>query len=248
MKTNKVISGTFTEKTCKCADFSFYDWRENVGEIIRFVRSEIVKRKKETASPIEMTLSAFSKSLESEYAQEFFDYVLEIENVEGTITEKYLRDLDRYRVLACSLEESAFHEYERVKDFISNKLIVRNFLTQSPTEVGCKYPLCIQVQKLEDGTCIMRQVGSVKYPTFSEIVMDKLLLPIGIDCSLYFLLVVGQESLGCKSDIKKALWGFKLCDSVLEFYEGRELFVQLLNVIEEPFKMGVLVVEGDNSL
>lgn len=195
-----------------------YRWYNDVGGIIGRAE-ELVKKAGEHFyyPPAVFTLKNFAKYLSPYMAMDF--------------NPEYLGQMGE----AGEGRESLFCE---------NDLVIRNYLQNIPTEPMVKYPINLVVTKCTDGDCIIRSICSVKYPTYSEAVMENGVLSFEPREDEQYVLVLDAEVLweGCDA-LEQVQWGFRNYGCILELYDGIRALEEFVKEIKEAFEAGKLYVE-----
>lgn len=121
--------------------------------------------------------------------------------------------------------------------------MIKNYLRYVPQEPIVKYPINLVVTQSPDGKCILEQICSVKFPTYSES-LDNSVVELLRKCeNLIYVLVLNADTFYEGAYIlSHAMWGFRGYGYTLELYDGTRVLEEFLKEIKEPYETGNLYI------
>lgn len=196
-----------------------FDWRKNIGLLIRKAE-DLLYRNGEwyKRPPVISTLEEFAATLEPDFASAFYDhYKPETGNRKKQYkVSRHLKDLQ-----------------------------IHNCLYQVPTETVEKYPMYLVMTKnRETGACTVSMECGVKYPSISDAMTERFVMPEDSRGSCVTLtVVIDTEVFSRREDsFRKAVWAFKYYDNTMELYDNLAVFEQFVSFIKQPFEDGLITV------
>ena len=215
-----------------------YDWYHEIGGLLAMAGKLIQDAGgRYRCPPLAFSVPAFAETMDERYANAFYEmeYPFEKECLEGAALPE-----QEYRVELEKLQQTeAYQEYV----FLTKECRILSYLSKIPTEPCSKYPIHLMVSKEPDGKCILQEISTVKYPTYSEMLVCNEVLEFGERKSEIYVMVLDAESFRERErTLEEALWGVRNMGSRLELYDGIGVLEEFVKEVKEPYESGNLYV------
>ncbi len=121
--------------------------------------------------------------------------------------------------------------------------MIKSFLQKMELEEPTvKYPVNLVITKASDGRCMIEQLCSVKYPTYSETVKDHFELFTKREDEVYVLVLDAGQFYEGADTLQYAIWGIRAYECVLELYDGVKVLEEFLRELKDPYERGNLFI------
>ena len=216
-----------------------YHWYRDIGGLI--AKSERLIQnagKRYDYPPREYSVFEFAMTLEDKYANAFeeMEYPCEREYLKkrSLPEQEYRAELEKFQ------QSDSYREYVFIRD--TCKILC--YLFKVPGETSAKYPIHLLVRKEPDGRSVMQEICSVKYPTYSEILMYNGIVEFREREDEVYGLVFDAGTFCERADIMEdALWGFRNFGSTIELFDGVRVLVEFVKAVKEAYETGKLYVK-----